>query len=272
MNKQGSTDFSPLIIIGAILWLMVLGAGAFLFMADTSSVGPGPGGPAPTVVSTSGASPAKSSDITNSSNDESNADNPEVKEVPAKVADFSFTNQNGETITNKDLLGKEWVASFIFTKCAGPCNDLTARVMKLQNATKETDVKFVSFTVDPERDTPEQLANYAEIFGANPERWHFLTGDQMKIYRLILDSFKVAVKEEEGVDKRLGYEFAHSTRLMHVNKNGIIIGTYKGENDAEVAMLRRVLLGQAETPEKNQFKKYVPVQDLVIEKQDSNAR
>ena len=219
-------------------------------MDSSPSDGPaGNGGPTPTVDS--------------GTSTKTDADQPEAKEVPAKVGDFSFTNQNGETITNKDLLGKEWVASFIFTKCAGPCFGLTERVMRLQNATKETDVNFVSFTVDPERDTPEQLATYAEGFGAEPGRWHFLTGEQAKIYRLILDSFKVAVKEDTRDKKLAGFEFAHSTRLMHVNKEGIIVGTYKGEIDAEVSMLRRVLLGKAETPKQNQFKIYAPTHPAV---------
>ncbi len=171
---------------------------------------------------------------------------------PIRVDDFQLVNQLGESVSKDDLLGKPWVASFIFTHCAGPCMGLTKTVMELNAQTKQADVKFVSFSVDPERDDPAQLSKYAEIFAARPERWWFLTGDKESIHRLIEDCFQLVVEEVPGNEAQLGFEFAHSTRLIHVDAKGVIAGSYKGEDPAEVAILRRVLLGQTETPKQNQ--------------------
>lgn len=236
---------SPMWLAGAAMWILVIAIGGYMLYSNGNPEA-GVNDPGHAANENDGAA------ITVSSGDP----DVELEEVPALVDDFSLVNQAGEKVTRDDLLGKQWVASFIFTNCAGPCNDLTRRVMELNNATKDADVHFVSFTVDPERDTPQQLSNYGEIFGADPERWSFLTGEQLEIYKLIIKSFNVAVAEEEEPNKQLGYEFAHSTRLMHVNDEGEIIGTYRGENDAEVAILRRVLQGKAETPEQNRFVRY----------------
>src|SRR6185369_9277822 len=101
------------------------------------------------------------------------------------VADFSFTECHGQTVTKADLLGKPWLACFIFTQCAGPCPRVSEQMAVLQKRLKELDVRLVSFTVDPDRDTPEVLRAYADKYGADPEKWWFLTGDKAEIYRLV---------------------------------------------------------------------------------------
>src|SRR5262245_7947558 len=95
------------------------------------------------------------------------------------VDDFSLTERGGRTVTNADLAGKVWVASFVFTRCTGGCPQVTGTVARLQDAFRdEPGVRLVTFTVDPERDDPDELKKYADLYGADPERWLFLTGQE----------------------------------------------------------------------------------------------
>ncbi|WP_339742182.1 DUF420 domain-containing protein [uncultured Rubinisphaera sp.] len=178
---------------------------------------------------------------------------PEIDLVEREVADFSLTERSTETITKQDLLGKPWVVNFIFTKCVMSCPTNTKAMMELAEKCKGTDVRFVTITVDPERDTPEQLKGYAEIYDADPEQWLFLTGDKAEIHRLIRESFLQIVEEREGDDRLLGYEFAHTDRVMHIDETGKIVGQYLATDPVEMATLARVLKGERETPEGNKF-------------------
>src|SRR5690348_6284344 len=86
------------------------------------------------------------------------------------VGDFALTERGGRTVTNADLAGKVWVASFVFTRCTGPCPQVTATVARAQAALRdEPDVRLVTFTVDPQHDTADELKEYANHFGADPE-------------------------------------------------------------------------------------------------------
>lgn len=89
---------------------------------------------------------------------------------------FSLTDQNEKPVTHETLRGNPWVAAFIFTQCAGPCPMMSAKMAELQKAVPNPRLKLVSFTVDPERDTPAVLKEYAQKLGADESRWHFLTG------------------------------------------------------------------------------------------------
>src|SRR4051812_17894802 len=95
------------------------------------------------------------------------------------VGSFSLTERSGKTVTDQDLRGKVWVASFVFTRCLGPCPAVTGTVKELAADLKDLpDVRFVTFTVDPSRDNPGELQKYAAKYGADPERWLFLTGPE----------------------------------------------------------------------------------------------
>ena len=135
---------------------------------------------------------------------------------PKGLPDFTLTGIDGEPVSKQDLKGSPWVAGFVFTTCAGPCPRVTAAMTKLQKSLPE-DVKLVSFTVLPEIDTPEVLANYARFWDADPDRWHFLTGDKRAIYSLIEQGFKMPVQELTGPDRQPGYEVVHTTNLMLVD-------------------------------------------------------
>ena len=95
---------------------------------------------------------------------------------------FALTDQNERPVTNETLQGKPWVAAFIFTQCAGPCPMMSAKMAQLQKTVPDPRLKLVSFTVDPDRDTPAVLKEYAAKLGADESRWHFLTGPKEAMF------------------------------------------------------------------------------------------
>jgi protein SCO1/2 len=138
------------------------------------------------------------------------------------VPQFTLTNQNGQPFGSANLAGKIWIADFVFTSCKGPCPLISSRVSEMQRPLENSDVHLVSFTVDPETDTPEVLRDYAERLHARAGRWDFLTGPVNTIYDLTRNGFKLAVSdgaEEEGVP-------VHSTRAVLVDRHGTIRGYY----------------------------------------------
>lgn len=144
------------------------------------------------------------------------------------VGSFALTERSGKTVTERDLAGKVWVVSFVFTRCLGPCPAVTGTVKELAtDLTDVPDVRFVTFTVDPSRDNPGELQKYAAKYGADPERWLFLTGPEAEVHALMKDRFKLAVGRMEGEVKE-GDEYDHSTRLTVVDKKGVIRATFEG--------------------------------------------
>jgi protein SCO1/2 len=158
-------------------------------------------------------------------------------DVSYPVGGFALTERSGRTVRDADLRGKVWVASFVFTRCSGPCPQVTATVARLQKELAgEPDVRLVTFTVDPERDDPAELARYARTYNADPERWLFLTGPEAAIHRLMKEGFKVGV--ERAAQPSPGQEFNHSTVLVVVDRKGNARGYFPGMpaegTDAEV--------------------------------------
>jgi cytochrome oxidase Cu insertion factor (SCO1/SenC/PrrC family) len=148
------------------------------------------------------------------------------------VGSFSLTERSGRTVTEQDLRGKVWVASFIFTRCIGPCPAVTSTVAKLQEEFRnDPGVAFVTFTVDPARDDLKALNEYAISRNADPDRWLFLTGDEAVIHALMREQFKQPVERKGGPDVKPGDEFGHSSRLVLVDKKGTIRGMFAGLPD-----------------------------------------
>lgn len=144
------------------------------------------------------------------------------------VPDFALTERSGKPFRLADLHGKVWIADFIFTYCAGPCPLMTTRMSKLQQPLKDfNDVRLVSFTVDPKRDTPEVLAKYADNYEASRDRWFFLTGEQAAIYSLATNGFHLPVIENAGG----GSQPEHSTRFVLVDRQARIRGYYDGTSE-----------------------------------------
>lgn len=156
-----------------------------------------------------------------------------AKPLPAygAVPAFFLIDQQRETVTEASLRGRVWVADFIFTSCPGQCLLMTDRITSLQRALPDAGLRFVSFSVDPERDTPEALAAYAQRHGGDV-RWRLLTGERGVIQRLSQDGFKLTASG--GADG-----IAHSTRLILVDGAGAIRGYYEVADPAAMARLRR---------------------------------
>ena len=138
------------------------------------------------------------------------------------VPSFELVNQDAQRFGSGQLAGKIWIADFIFTSCPGPCPLISSRMSELQKPLEKTDIHLVSFTVDPEKDTPEVLRAYAEKLHAQLKRWDFLTGPRTAIYALARDGFKLAVSD--GSDET-GMPI-HSTRIVLVDRRGVIRGYY----------------------------------------------
>ena len=100
----------------------------------------------------------------------------------APIADFTLTNQNGSAVSLADLRGQVWVADIIFTRCPGPCLKMTRQMKELQEALPPaSQAKLVTLTTDADFDTPPVLKAYAERFGADTNRWMFLTGPKRRL-------------------------------------------------------------------------------------------
>ncbi|WP_044748358.1 SCO family protein [Bacillus alveayuensis] len=152
---------------------------------------------------------------------------PDAKNWP--IADFTFTDQNGQPFGLEDLKGKVWVADFIFTNCETVCPPMTAHMAKLQDMAKEEglNVEFVSFSVDPENDKPEILKQYVEKFDADLSNWHLLTGySQEEIETFAQENFKAIVKKPQQGDQVI-----HGTDFYLVDKEGKIVKYYSGVTD-----------------------------------------
>ncbi len=136
---------------------------------------------------------------------------------------FKLTDQSNQSFDSASLKGKVWIADFMFTTCPGPCPRMSSQMHQVQNELEGQGIQLVSFTVDPEHDTPAALAAYSEKFKATPGVWHFLTGAQSDLNHLAKDVFKLGV-----VDGSL----EHSTRFVLVDRSGQIRGYYL-TSDAE---------------------------------------
>ena len=136
-----------------------------------------------------------------------------------KVPNFSFTDQNGNTITNKDYKGKVYVAEFFFTSCPGICPKMNKNMVIVQNEYRNNPLfGIASFSVDPKRDTPKRLKEYANEKGTTMQNWHFLTGELDSILNLSNKGFKLFAAE----DAKAEGGFEHSGLFALIDKNGYI--------------------------------------------------
>lgn len=152
--------------------------------------------------------------------------------VAVSVPDFSLTNQQGKPLGSSDMAGKIWVADFIFTNCPTICPAMTQEMARLQSEFVADPVYFVSFSVDPERDTPRVLSRYAAAYGADDRRWHFLTGNKTKIYQLAEQGFSLAAGHN-------GTEILHSPRFVLIKPDGTIHDYYDSRSGPAMLRLRR---------------------------------
>jgi protein SCO1/2 len=144
--------------------------------------------------------------------------------VLGQVSDFTLTNQHGHPIRLADLRGQVWVADVVFTRCPGPCPQMSARMKEIQAALPaNAPVKLISLTSDPEFDTIPVLRNYAQRFGAESNRWMFLTGPNPVIRDLAVNGLKLVLLDKPAADRTVPEDlFIHSTLFIVVDKQGRI--------------------------------------------------
>ena len=160
---------------------------------------------------------------------------------------FSFINQKGDTVTEKNFENKVYVADFFFTTCPSICPKMMLNMGKVNAVTQKlNDFAILSHTVNPEHDSVEVLAEYAKLVNADPKRWMLVTGDKKHIYDLGVDGYKLAVDE----DPRAPGGFLHSEMFVLVDKKKRIRGYYDGTDSAQVRSLMndiKVLLAEYES-------------------------
>jgi protein SCO1/2 len=143
------------------------------------------------------------------------------------VPEFILTDQSGARFDSSPVLdGHVWVADFMFTNCPGPCPRMSAQMRQVQTALAPNDVKLISLTVDPRRDSPETLKIYASRYSARPGVWYFLTGDLNTLQHLDRDVFKLG-----DIDGSLD----HSTRFVLVDRKEQVRGFYLTEEPDAIA-------------------------------------
>ena len=150
------------------------------------------------------------------------------------ISDFSFTNQNGKTITQKDYEGKIYVADFFFTTCKSICPKMTTNLVEVQKAFLDNSkVKLLSFSVMPDVDSVSVLKEYAKINSVIDSKWNLVTGDKKAIYALARKSY-LAVKQ--GKPEEL-YDMVHTENFVLVDSKRRIRGFYDGTKKEEIQRL-----------------------------------
>lgn len=165
---------------------------------------------------------SRSKEVTTSSNDKPNKSDLSyllINDEPKRVPEFSFTNQDGETITNNDYLGKVYVVEFFFTTCPTICPIMNRNLVEVQEEFKDFEnFGVASFTITPDIDTPEVLMAYADNYGISNPNWHLMTGDEVAIYKLANEGFNLYTAKDESVEG--GFE--HSGNFALIDKEGFI--------------------------------------------------
>lgn len=151
--------------------------------------------------------------------------------VLATLPAFRLTDQAGRPFGSKELEGRAWVASFIFTRCATICPNITAKMTRIQDRTRNLGSAFhlVSFSVDPQFDTPARLQAYATAHHASPRLWSFVTGPEEEVKDAVVNGLKVAMGREKGDDGRFDGIF-HGSHLVLVDQRGRVRGYYDSDD------------------------------------------
>ena len=174
-----------------------------------------------------------------------------------KVRPFKLKNQFGKEVGLEDWGGKIIIADFFFTSCPSICPKLTRNMKKLQTAFKKTDslVRFVSFTVDPVRDTVQALKAYGDKFGIDHDTWFMLTGDRNELYDIALNEFKASIASNGNIDTG----FIHTDRFFLLDKDRVVRGWYSGLDSVNLdKLIKDVVLLNMERDKKkkrNLFRK-----------------
>ena len=182
----------------------------------------------------------------------------EVKDTQwHKIRPFKLQNQFGREVGLQDLEGRIVIADFFFTSCPSICPTLTRNMKKLQTAFKKTDslVRFVSFTVDPERDSVVRIKAYGDKFGIDHDTWWMLTGNRNEIYDIALNEFKASIASNGNIDTG----FIHTENFFLLDKDKVVRGWYNGLDSTNLdKLIKDVVLLNMERDKKkkrNLFRK-----------------
>jgi len=153
------------------------------------------------------------------------------------LPDFALTAvtvDGTSPLDRRALRGRVWIADFVYTTCAGPCPMLSANMAGLQKRLPKP-IGLLSFTVDPDHDSPEVLTLYARRFSADPQRWFFVAGDKPALVKLFRDGFQIAAVE--SADAPPGQNVAHTTKFVLIDGEGRVRGYYDGDDRASLDAL-----------------------------------
>lgn len=154
-----------------------------------------------------------------------------------KIPQFSFTNQNGETVTNSTFKNHIYVADFFFTSCPGICPKLTKNMSNIQETYKNDDhIKLLSHTVMPWRDSVPLLKDYGLKNNVNPDKWHLVTGDKDVLYSIARNGY---FADEDFTKTQDESNFIHTENFVLVDKEGYIRGVYNGTLEIDIERLKR---------------------------------
>ncbi len=166
------------------------------------------------------------------------------------VLDFSFTDQDGQTVTQKKFEGCVYVTDFFFTTCHSICPIMSSQMERVAEKFKgNSEVKFLSHTVDPEIDTVEQLKRYAIDHNADSKQWMFVTGDKKSLYSIARRSYLLNAEQGDGGPD----DFIHTENFALIDEYKHIRGFYNGTDSIEMNQLMKdidLLLAEYHSKEK----------------------
>ncbi|PZR23699.1 MAG: SCO family protein [Citrobacter freundii] len=177
-----------------------------------------------------------------------------------RLADFKLVNQQGDSASWDKLRGKVIVADFFFTHCPTICPPMTRNMKRLQtsitNAQRVGDktpdfLHFLSFSIDPERDSVHELKKWADRFQINPDQWWLLSGDRKTIYDMAINEMKLGTIDGKGIDTN----FVHSDYFVLIDTNRLVRGYYHGLDTADLARLSNdiIFLNMEKDPKRKSF-------------------
>ena len=159
--------------------------------------------------------------------------------ILAVLPDFELTDQDRQTFGARQLYKKAWIATFIFTRCTATCPRQTEKMAELQQRLQKhavwNDIRLVSFSVDPENDTPDVLRAYADRAGADPQHWKFLTGSRDEVWQLCRNGFKLPVGEDDNAAMPIFHSPVFVLVDPYLRVRGILRGVIGGWSDTNSA-------------------------------------
>ena len=155
--------------------------------------------------------------------------------VYPKMIAFSYFNQDSLVVKSSDMKGKIWIADFFFTSCPTICPKMTEQMKRLNGMTKDINehIQYISFSINPKYDTPEQLRKYIQVHKIKAKNWQFFTGNEARTHDLGINNFQIFA----GQDASAAGGYAHTGAFALVDKEGYVRGVYLGTDPKEVNKL-----------------------------------